>query len=313
MMAALVDVALAVLLGGAFASGLALLLSLLPRLRAEPLIVRVAPYIRDITMPRGVDLPEKSVHPLGIDIVPFLSRVRLLLPAVFGGEDELAQRLERSGWRIGPLRYRSIQRVAALGGLFGGAFFVALSSLGAGRFAAASLLLPPLFAIGGAFVCELLLSRSIRARAHRMEEELPTVLEFLALCLSAGAALFESVQRVASIGSGELGSELRRVVLAVRTGDTLADALAELARRVDVAPLTRAVDHLLVAIDRGSPLAHVLHAQADDARDGAKRALIESAGKKEIMMLLPLVFLILPLSILFAVFPGVAMLSIGFN
>ena len=48
-----------------------------------------------------------------------------------------------------------------------------------------------------------------------------------------------------------------------------------------------------------------------DSREDAKRSLIEQSGRKEIFMLLPLVFLILPLSILFAVFPGVFMLRLG--
>ena len=47
------------------------------------------------------------------------------------------------------------------------------------------------------------------------------------------------------------------------------------------------------------------------AEKGAKRALIESAGRKEIAMLVPLVFMILPLSVLFAVFPGILMLRLG--
>ncbi len=55
----------------------------------------------------------------------------------------------------------------------------------------------------------------------------------------------------------------------------------------------------------------MLHAQALDAREDAKRSLIEQAGRKEIWMLFPLVFLILPLSILFAVFPGIFMLRLG--
>ena len=53
--------------------------------------------------------------------------------------------------------------------------------------------------------------------------------------------------------------------------------------------------------------------KAIDAREDAKRALIESAGRKEILMLLPLVFLILPLSVLFAVFPGIVMLKLGIS
>lgn len=84
-----------------------------------------------------------------------------------------------------------------------------------------------------------------------------------------------------------------------------------MARRLQVASLSRSVDHIVAAIERGAPLAHVLQAQAGDAREDAKRALIEQAGRKEIVMLLPLVFLILPLSVIFAIFPGVFMLRLG--
>ncbi|MDQ1581930.1 MAG: tight adherence protein, partial [Microbacteriaceae bacterium] len=66
------------------------------------------------------------------------------------------------------------------------------------------------------------------------------------------------------------------------------------------------------ALERGTPLAEVLRAQAQDARDETKRALIELAGKKEVAMLVPLVFLILPVTVLFAIFPGIFVLQAGF-
>ena len=100
-------------------------------------------------------------------------------------------------------------------------------------------------------------------------------------------------------------------VLASGTGSSLSDALLTVAKTCDVPALSRAVEHLVAAIDRGAPLAQVLQDQAVDAREDAKRVLIESAGRKEILMLLPLVFLILPLSVLFAVFPGIVMLKLG--
>ena len=42
------------------------------------------------------------------------------------------------------------------------------------------------------------------------------------------------------------------------------------------------------------------------------RLLIERASKQEVGMLVPLVFMILPVTILFAVFPGVMALQAGF-
>jgi len=206
--------------------------------------------------------------------------------------------------------FRGRQLGAAIGGLAaGGILVIALVLLGRG--APTLAILPPLLAVAAVVICDLLLSRAAKARVGRIEEELPTVLEFLALCLSAGEGILDSLRRVSEVGAGELTAEYRGVVIAVGTGSSLPESLAALARRLEIPSLTRSVDQLVAAIDRGAPLAHVLHAQALDAREDAKRGLIERAGRKEIVMLLPLVFLILPLSILFAVFPGIFMLRLG--
>ena len=74
----------------------------------------------------------------------------------------------------------------------------------------------------------------------------------------------------------------------------------------------RFVDGIVVAVERGTPLADVLRAQAQDVRDTAKRDLMEAAGKKEISMMVPLVFGVLPLTVVFAVFPGLAAINMGF-
>ena len=69
---------------------------------------------------------------------------------------------------------------------------------------------------------------------------------------------------------------------------------------------------MLGALERGAPLAAVLRAQAGDARDEAKRTIIELAGRKEIAMLVPLIFMILPVTVAFALFPGYLVLQAGF-
>ena len=50
------DVAFAVVLGTALGVGVCLLISLAPRWGAPSLARRIAPYIRDITDPRGLDV-----------------------------------------------------------------------------------------------------------------------------------------------------------------------------------------------------------------------------------------------------------------
>ena len=66
--------------------------------------------------------------------------------------------------------------------------------------------------------------------------------------------------------------------------------MQEFAERTRVPALSRFVEGIAVAIERGTPLADVLRAQAQDVRDNAKRELMETAGKKEIAMLAPVVF-----------------------
>ncbi|MHB2023499.1 MAG: type II secretion system F family protein, partial [Mycobacteriales bacterium] len=131
------------------------------------------------------------------------------------------------------------------------------------------------------------------------------------LAVSAGEGPLASLERVARLGHGELAGELRRALADVRAGASLVSALQALGRRTSLPALARFVDGLVIAVERGTPLADVVRAQAMDVRQLAKRALLESAGKREIAMLLPVVFLILPVVVIFALFPGFYTLSIA--
>ena len=73
----------------------------------------------------------------------------------------------------------------------------------------------------------------------------------------------------------------------VRVGLPLVPALQRMADRNGVGELQRFVDALVAAVDRGTPLADVLVAQAMDARESSRRALIEAGGRKEIAMMVP--------------------------
>ncbi|MBD7956714.1 type II secretion system F family protein [Microbacterium sp. Sa4CUA7] len=307
-MSGVTSFALAVVLGGGFAVGIGLVVMRMPRWGAPRLADRIAPYLRDAADPLG--LTPLAVPALHLSGAWRAWRDRIIAAA--GGSAVIERRIRQAGSGTDAARFRGRQLAWALGGLLVGALAVVGLAV-AGRFWAGSVLLPPIAAVAGAALCDLRLTRAARARVTRVQEELPTVLEFLSLCLAAGESVLDALRRVGDVGSGELPGELRRVVVAVGTGAALPDALTTLARELEIPALTRSIDHLVAALDRGAPLAQVLQAQATDTREDAKRLLIEQAGRKEILMLLPLVFLILPLSVLFAIFPGVFMLRIGFG
>ena len=305
------DAAMALLLGGLLAAGILCILAAVPRWGAASLTVRIAPYVRDAVddaaLPNGI-LPRAGVLPLHGGSA--WERLKSMSVRGFGGSDALALRLAQAGIDETPASFRARQLGWAVTGFAVGCVLVVVLAM-TGRMTPPVAVLPVLVAVAGAIVVDLLLSARVKARLSRLSDELPTTLEFLALCLSAGEGFLDALRRVAAIGSGELTQELRQVVLAVGTGSSLADALAEMAARLRVPGLSRAVDQVIAALEHGAPLAGVLHSQAADAREDAKRVLIEQAGRREIYMMLPLVFLILPLSVLFAVFPGLFILRLG--
>ncbi|KJQ54592.1 type II secretion system F family protein [Microbacterium sp. SA39] len=304
-------IASAILVGGTLSAGLLCLLAALPRWRAASLSVRIAPYVRDVVdddaMPRGL-LPAAGVLPLGGG--SRWQRAQHGFERMLGGGESVRLRLAQAGAPTDPIAFRGRQLSWLLAGIAAGAVTVIALAL-AGRMSVPVVVIPILFGALAAVGYDMQLSARARSRRARLTDELPTTLEFLALCLSAGEGFLDSLRRVAAVGSGELTAELRRVVLAAGTGSPLADALGEMSTRLQLPGLSRAVDQVIAALEHGAPLASVLHAQAGDAREDAKRTLIEQAGRKEILMLLPLVFLILPLSVVFAIYPGLFILRLG--
>jgi tight adherence protein C len=291
------------LLGGA---GLWTMLGALPRLRRARLLDRVAPHVLDVSEGARRHLSLTTVHPLpvlGTLGAPAVVPLRRALTRVLGGGERIERLLAQAGSTDDVERHRSRQLVGLVLGAAAGALAVATLvgvALLAGSLPQAQLVVVPV--VGG--IAGLV-------RLARISAELPTVLEFLALSLAAGEGLLDALRRVARVGSGELAAELGRVVGDVGTGIPVARAFDGLARRLALPAVSRLVDQLSGSLERGTPLAEVLRAQAQDAREVAKRELLESAGRKEVGMLVPLVFLILPLTIVFALFPGLFVLQLG--
>jgi tight adherence protein C len=183
----------------------------------------------------------------------------------------------------------------------------ALLGLASGRFSAAVAV--AIVLLGGALgvvAWDQVLSQRANARESRMLAEFPTIAEFLALAAGAGEGAVGALDRVCRLSRGELSVELGRCLADARAGASLPAALSGLAERTGLPSLARFVDGIVVAVERGTPLADVLRAQAEDVREAGRRGVMESAGRKEILMMVPVVFLILPTTVVFALFPGLA-------
>ena len=95
------------------------------------------------------------------------------------------------------------------------------------------------------------------------------------------------------------------MLAAIRTGEPVGAAFDRMAAATGLPLVARFAQGIAVAVERGTPLADVLHAQAADVREAGRRELIEVAARREVLMMVPVVFLVLPVTVLFAFWPGV--------
>jgi len=132
----------------------------------------------------------------------------------------------------------------------------------------------------------------------------------LAFAVAAGESPVVALERVANTVHGDLADEIRGAIADLRGGLTLDEALKGVSDRTGSVDVERFVDGIIISLERGTPLAEVLRAQAADARAAERRKLMELAGRKDVAMLIPVVFFILPTVVLIALFPGIRSLEL---
>jgi tight adherence protein C len=298
------------LLGLFGGSALVYSISRLPVVRRPSLADRIAPYLRDAGGAFDRPSPRSDVGPLRALAQPLLLDAATRLDRFLGGRDALRRRLERAGGRLSLEDFRARQvLVALLGALTGAAVLALRVALAVGPPPLVGAALVVVGSVGGVLGCDAWLSRRVRQRELAIVAEFPAVAELLALAVGAGESPLGALERVTRTSGGELAGELRRALADTRAGAPLVSALDGIAGRTAIPSLTRFVDGLSIAVERGTPLADVLRAQAADVREAGKQALLEAGGRKEIAMMVPVVFLVLPVTVLFAAYPALVSLT----
>lgn len=276
----------------------------------------LAPYLLDVS-PRARELyhPPQS-DPLvvaGLLLGPSLSRGVRSIDRLLGGRDAQARLFDASGLDGSFESFRASRTLGSVAGLAAGSVMGMVVSVIVGAPTIQSVL-------GGALLGAVVMlwwrdrvvTRAVKERKERITEEFPTIIELLGLALAAGDSLPRALTRVSRRARGELGQEWGRVMALVDLGASLPQTLRESATRVGAPHVTAFVEHLAQALDRGAPLAEVVAAHARDAKEEYSRGLVDRAGKAEVHMLVPMVLLILPVTVIFAVYPGLQALQFGF-
>ena len=164
-------------------------------------------------------------------------------------------------------------------------------------------------AASGVAIRDRQLTAQVKRHEARIEARFPQAAELLALAVSAGESLTAALDRLVARGKGPLIAEFDSAINLMKAGVPLGIALDEIAHQSGVPALERFIDGVIVTLERGTPIAETLRMQANDVREEHRRALLEASGRAEIAMMIPIVFLIMPITVLFALWPSITTLS----
>ena len=297
------------LLGGVAGAGLLLVGLRVSVLRRPRLADRVLPYVRDLPVrDQAAVLRPASSSPTsaaaGI-FGPVLGSVADLVERVMGGSSSVRRRLQRAGLDRTVQDFRVEQAVWGLVGFGAAAGLSLLRALGGVGGVGSAVVFCALGFVCGVFLRDNRLSTQVKNRERQVLTEFPTIAELLALSVAAGESPVSALDRVVTRSHGALSEDLAHVLARIRTGEPVGPAFESLASSTGLPIVARFATGITVAMERGTPLADVLHAQAADVREAGRRLLIETAARKEIAMMAPVVFFVLPVTILFAFYPGV--------
>jgi tight adherence protein C len=293
------------LLGAVLAAGLWVVAARVVALRRSAFEARVLRPLGDLHGLGGAAPVDTGQGPFRLVFGPVLQSAAGALERLVGGSASIRRRIDRAGLDLTVHQFRVEQVTWAVTAFGVGAALAVLAALRSpDRFVPLAVL-----AVLGSVLGVLLRENRLTAQVHAHEEqvlsELPAVAELLALSVAAGEGPMAALERVVLRSRGGLSRDLGRVLGEIRTGVPVATAFDDYAARSGLAVVARFASGIAVAVERGTPLADVLHAQAGDVREAQRRSLIESGARREVAMMMPVVFLVLPTTILFAFWPGV--------
>lgn len=274
---------------------------------------RVRPYVHVARsrLLRGAD-PETYLSltraPAGIReaFAPILERVTRFHAGIVGPRDPelLALRLRQSGLypgkeadeRVRAFRNRSL----ATAGLAA----AALGTIGWQSQGAAGLVA---YAMGG-FVLGSVMSRgrvdnAITRRRRRIQSELYTVNQILAMRARAGGGVTDALRHIGSRGNGSIVAEIREVLALSRTGTPITEALRRAASMTAEPEASRLYHSLAIAQERGVDLADTLLALSRDLRVARRDEAVTRAASRRIMAVVPIVVILAPIAIVFMAAP----------
>jgi tight adherence protein C len=162
--------------------------------------------------------------------------------------------------------------------------------------------------MAGSRLSSWLVRKRMQKRQADVQRALPTALDLITVCMEAGLSFDSGLAKVVEKTRGTLSDEFGRVLTEMQMGKARRDALRDMAKRLYTRDVTSFVAAIVQADQMGMTLGPVMRAQADDVRMRRRQRAEEQAMKAPVKMLFPLMFCILPATILVVLGPGLVTL-----
>ena len=138
-----------------------------------------------------------------------------------------------------------------------------------------------------------------------INEELVNILQMLSIMISAGESPMMALRYISQRSVGYIPKLIAQSFSKYESGRNLAQTLEQIAIATGSSQVRRLTNSIQIAIQRGTPILDVLNNQVQSLNKQINLALLKKSGKSEIALLIPVVFLILPVSISFAIWPSI--------
>ena len=142
--------------------------------------------------------------------------------------------------------------------------------------------------------------------------EIPDFAAILWFALSAGESLDHSLRIAVSRGNGYVSGVFANLLQQVDHGALLQHELENLAAESRSEQVRELATKLAVALVNGTAMADLLSDFVQSTNATVRTVLLEKAGKNETKMMVPLVFVILPVTVMFAMYPSLVLIQNSF-
>jgi len=142
--------------------------------------------------------------------------------------------------------------------------------------------------------------------------EIPDFSSLLWFAVCAGESLEQALKIAVSRSSGYVSAEFEKVITNVQHGALLQIELQNLAAQAKSEQVRELATKLAVALNNGSALTELLSDLVQSSTATLRTELLAKAGKNETKMMIPMVFVILPVTVMFALYPSLALIQGSF-